>query len=165
MNTFDLAVIIALVVAVFGGFSTGLLRSVLTIIAYLVAMPIAVWVMSYVPPLDGQYASPLGHNTGFFLGAFLITGMVLGKLMRMPVDEVIGDDPSIADRLGGAALGALRVGLIATSLVVVFDRIIPVGREPAFLEGSQLRPLFSAAGKRGFQSLPPEAVAAIDRLR
>ena len=165
MNTFDLAVIIALVVAVFGGFSTGLLRSVVTIIAYLVAMPIAVWVMSYVPPLDGQYASPLGHNTGFFLGAFLITGMVLGKLMRMPVDEVIGDDPSIADRLGGAALGALRVGLIATSLVVVFDRIIPVGREPAFLEGSQLRPLFSAAGKRGFQSLPPEAVAAIDRLR
>jgi len=165
MNIFDLAVMIALVVAVFSGFSTGLLRSVLTIIAYLVAMPIAVWVMSYVPPLDGQYASPLGHNTGFFLGAFLITGMVLGKLMRMPVDEVIGDDPSIADRLGGAALGALRVGLIATSLVVVFDRIIPVGREPAFLEGSQLRPLFSAAGKRGFQSLPPEAVAAIDRLR
>ncbi|HLZ01681.1 MAG TPA: CvpA family protein [Bradyrhizobium sp.] len=165
MNTFDLAVMIGFVVAVFSGFSTGLLRSLLTIIAYIVAMPVAVWAMSYVPPLDEQYSSPLGHNTGFFLGAFLVTGMVLGKLMRMPVDEVIGDDPSIADRLGGAALGVLRVGLVATSLVVVFDRIIPVGREPAFLEGSQLRPLFSEIGKRGFQSLPPEAVAAIDRLR
>jgi membrane protein required for colicin V production len=164
MNTFDLAVMIALVVAVLGGFSTGLLRSALTITAYVVAMPIAVWVMSCVPPLDGQSSSPLGHNTGFFLGAFLIIGMVLGKLMRMPVDEAIGD-PSIADRLGGAALGVLRVGLVATSLVVVFDHIIPVGREPAFLAGSELRPLLSAAGKRGFRLLPSEAVAAIDRLR
>lgn len=165
MNTFDLAVMIGLIVAVLSGFSTGLLRSALTIIAYIVAMPVAVWVMSYVPPLDGQYASPLGHNAGFFLGAFLVAGMVLGKPMRMPVDEVVGDDPSIADRLGGAALGALRVGLIATSLVLVFDRIIPLGREPAFLEGSQLKPLFSALGQRGLRSLPPAAVAAIDRLR
>jgi membrane protein required for colicin V production len=165
MNTFDLAVIIGLVVALFGGFSTGLVRSAITIVAYLIAMPIAVWVMSYVPPLDEQYASPLGHNMGFFLGALLLIGMVLGKAARMMVDEAIGDDPGIADRLGGAALGALRVGLIATSVVLVFDRVIPVGREPAFLEGSQLRPLFSQAGKRGFRSLPPEAVAAIDRLR
>lgn len=165
MNMFDLAVFVGLLVALFGGFSTGLVRSAITIVAYLIAMPIAVAVMSYVPPLDEQYASPLGHNMGFFLGAFLLIGMVLGKFARMMVDEAIGDEPGIADRLGGAALGALRVGLIATSVVMVFDQIIPVGREPAFLEGSQLRPLFSEAGKRGFRSLPPQAVAAIKRLQ
>jgi membrane protein required for colicin V production len=167
MNTFDLAVMIGFVVAMFAGFATGLVRSAITIVAYLIAAPIAVWVMSYVPPLDDQYASasPLGHNVGFFLGAFLIIGMVFGKLARMMVNEAIGDEPGILDRLAGGALGALRVGLIATSLVLVFDRIIPVGREPKFLAGSQLRPLFSEVGKRGFQSLPPQAVAAIDRLR
>jgi len=165
MNTFDLAVFIGLMVALFSGFSTGLVRSAITILAYLVAMPMAIWVMSYVPPLDDGYASPLGHNVGFFLGAFLLIGMVLGKFARMMVNEAIGDDPGIADRLGGAALGALRVGLIATSVVLVFDRIIPAGREPSFLEGSQLRPLFSDVGKRGFRSLPHEAAAAIDRLR
>lgn len=165
MNTFDLAVLIGLAVALFSGFSTGLVRSAITILAYLLAMPIAIWIMSYVPPLDEQYTSPLGHNMGFFLGAFLLIGMVLGKFARMLVNEAIGDDPGIADRLGGAALGALRVGLIATSVVLVFDRVIPVGREPAFLKGSQLRPLFSQVGKRGFRSLPPEVVAAIDRLR
>jgi membrane protein required for colicin V production len=165
MNTFDLAVFIGLAVAVFSGFSTGLLRSAITIVAYLFAMPIAVWVMSYVPPLDDQHVSPLGHNSGFFLGAFLITGMALGKLARMMVDEAIGDDPGIADRFGGAALGALRVGLVATSVVLVFDRIIPAGREPAFLQGSQLRPIFSDVGQRGFRSLPPEVAATIDRLK
>lgn len=165
MNIFDLAVMIGLVVAVFSGFSTGLLRSAVTILAYLFAMPIAVWLMSYVPPLDEQYASPLGHNAGFFLGAFLLIGVVLGKLGRMMVDDAVGEEPGIGDRLAGAALGALRVGFVAASIVLVFDQLIPPDREPAFLAGSQLRPLFSAVAEKGLRSLPPELADTIDRLK
>ena len=165
MNVFDIAVLLGLVIAVATGFNTGLLRSAVTILAYLFAMPIAVWVMSALPPLDGEFASPLGHNWGFFLGAFLGVGMLLGKLARMALDEVMGSGAGIADRLGGAALGAVRVGLVATSVVLVFDQVIPADRQPAFLNGSQLRPLFSAAGQRGFRSLPPDVAAAIDRLK
>jgi len=165
MNVFDLVVMIGLVVAIFSGFVTGLLRSAITIVAYLFAMPIAVWVMSYVPPLDDASSSPLGHNAGFFLGAFLIIGMVLGKFARMMVDDAVGEDPGLLDRLGGGVLGAVRVGLVATSVVVVFDKLIPIDRQPAFLKDSQLRPIFSAAAQRGFQSLPPDVTAAIDRLK
>jgi len=165
MNLFDLAVMIGFVVAILGGFATGLVRSAITILAYLIAMPLAVLVMSYVPPLDEQYASPLGHNTGFFIGAFLIIGMALGKLARVIVDQTVGDEPGILDRLAGGVLGALRVGLIAISMVLVFDRIIPVGQEPGFLKGSQLRPILSEAGQRGFRSLPPDVASAIDRIK
>jgi membrane protein required for colicin V production len=165
MNKFDLAVYAGLVIAMLAGFRTGLLRSALTIVAYIFAMPIAVWVMSYVPPLDEQYRSPLPHNVGFLLGVFLIVGMVFGKFARMMVDEAVGDEIGLVDRLSGAALGALRVGLVVTSVVLVFDRLIPLGQQPAFLEGSQLRPIFSSLGQRGFRSLPHEAVAAIDHLR
>ncbi len=165
MNKFDLAVYAGLVVAMLAGFRTGLLRSAITIVAYIFAMPIAVWVMSYVPPLDEQYRSPLPHNVGFLIGVFLIAGMGIGKFARMMVDEAVGDEPGLVDRFGGAALGAVRIGLVATSVVLVFDRLIPAGRQPAFLEGSQLRPIFSSAGQRGFRSLPTEAVAAIDHLR
>ena len=121
--------------------------------------------MSYVPPLEENYNSPLMQNSGFFLGAFLVIGMVLGKLARIPIDEAIGTDIGLVDRLGGAALGAVRVGLVATSIVLVFDRIIPSYRQPAFLQDSQLRPIFSAAGQRGFRALPPELTATIDRLK
>ena len=69
--------------------------------------------------------------------------MALGKLARMAVDDAVGDEPGIADRLGGGALGAVRVGLVATSIVLVFDQLVPAGQQPAFLNGSQLRPLFS----------------------
>ena len=49
--------------------------------------------------------------------------------------------------------------------MLVFDQIVPANRQPPFLAGSQLRPLFSAVGQMGFKSLPPEVAAAIDRLK
>ena len=85
--------------------------------------------------------------------------MALGKLARMALDDAIGAEPGIGDRLGGAALGAVRVGLVAITLVLIFDQLVPVDRQPAFLTGSQLRPLFSAAGQMGFR------VAAARRRR
>lgn len=166
MNSFDIVVLLALAVAVVTGFNTGLLRSAVTILAYLVAMPIAVWAMSAIAPrLGGTFDSPVGQNWGLFLGVFLGAGMGLGKLARMALDETIGSEAGIGDRLLGAALGALRVGLVATSVMLVFDQLIPADREPAFLKGSQLRPFFSAAGQKGFRSLPPELAATIDRLK
>jgi membrane protein required for colicin V production len=43
--------------------------------------------------------------------------------------------------------------------------MIPIGSEPSFLQGSQLRPIFSQVGKKGVRSLPPEVAAAIDRIQ
>ena len=165
MNSFDIAVLLGLAIAVGTGFSTGLIRSAITILAYIVAMPITVWLMSFVPPLTANANSPLMQNAGFFLGMFLVIGMVIGKLARIPVDEAIGTDIGLVDRLGGAALGAVRVGLVATSIVLVFDQLVPSYRQPAFLQDSQLRPMFSAAGQKGVRALPPELTATIDRLK
>jgi membrane protein required for colicin V production len=166
MNSFDIAVYLGLTIAVVTGFKTGLLRSALTILAYLIAMPIALWIMSVISPrLDAGSTSPLSHGWVLFFGIFLVAGMALGKLARMALDEAIGNEAGIADRLGGAALGAVRVGLVATTCVLIFDQLLPANRQPAFLKASQLRPLFSAAGQMGFRSLPPEAAATIDRLK
>jgi membrane protein required for colicin V production len=166
MNSFDVAFYLALIVATVTGFNTGLLRSGVTILAYLFAMPIVVWIMSALAPLlDNASATPLVQSWPLFFGIFLAVGVGLGHLARTAVDEAIGSDAGLADRLGGATLGAVRVGLVATSFVLVFDQLVPVNRQPAFLNGSHLRPLFSAAGERGFRSLPPDVAATIDRLK
>ncbi len=166
MNSFDAVVYLALIVAVVTGFNAGLLRSAVTILAYLIAMPIAVWAMSLMSPeLAGKFSSPWAQNSLLFFAIFLITGMVLGKLTRMALDETIGSEAGFGDRLAGAALGAVRVGLVAITLVLIFDSRVPSDRPPAFLTGSQLRPLLSAAGQRGFRSLPPDVAAYIDRLK
>ncbi len=166
MNGFDAAVYAGLLIALVTGFNAGLLRSAVTILAYLVAMPIAVWAMSLVSPdMDGKLGSPWAQNSLLFFGIFLIAGMVLGKLMRMALDETIGHEAGIGDRLAGAVLGAVRVGLVAITLVLIFDQLVPADRQPAFLTGSQLRPLLSVAGQSGFRSLPPDVAAYVDRLR
>ena len=163
MNSFDAVVYLALVVAVTIGFNAGLLRSAVTILAYLVAMPIAVWATSLVSHDAG--ALYLMRNPLPFFGTFLAAGVVLGKLMRMAIDETVGTEAGIADRLAGAALGAVRVGLIAVSVVIVFDQLVPSDRQPFYLTGSRLRPIFSAAGRMGLNSLPPDITAYVDRLK
>jgi membrane protein required for colicin V production len=165
MSSFDAVVYVGLIVAVVTGFNAGLLRSALTILAYVFAMPIAVSATSMVSPaFAGKLDSPW-QNSVLFFGIFLIAGMVLGKIMRMTLDDAIGTETGIADRLAGAALGAVRVGLVAITLVLVFDQLVPAGRQPAFLTGSHLRPLLSTAGQKGFKSLPPDVTAYIDRLK
>jgi membrane protein required for colicin V production len=166
MNPFDAVVCIATIAAIVTGFKAGLLRSAVTILAYLIAMPTAVSMMSLVSAYtDGKADSPLAQNSPVLFGIFLITGIVLAKLMRTALDDAIGSESGIGDRLAGAALGALRVSLVAMTFVLTFDQLGPVGRQPAYLAGSVLRPLLSAAGQKGIKSLPNDVVAYIDRLK
>ena len=117
---------LALVIAVVPGFYSGLLRSAITILAYLFAMPIAIWAMTFVAPMiGGQADASWMQSWPLFFGIFLLAGMVLGKLMRMVLDEAIGPGAGIGDRLAGAALGAVRVGLVAVTLVMIFDQLVP----------------------------------------
>jgi membrane protein required for colicin V production len=166
MNSFDAVVYLGLTIAVVTGFNTGLLRSAIAILAYIAAMPIALGLMPLVSPqLEGQHALPFAQNAPLFFGIFLVIGMVLGKLVCMALDDFIGPQAGAGDRIAGAALGAVRVGLIAITVVLIFDRLVPASSLPAFMTGSRLRPLLSAAGQMGVQSLPPDLVAAIDRLK
>ncbi|MDB5500750.1 MAG: Colicin production protein [Tardiphaga sp.] len=164
MNTFDLVVYVGLAVAVVIGFRAGLLRSVVTILGYFLAMPIAVWVTSLIVPQVAN-AGVATQNSLVFFGAFLVSGIVLGSVLRMAVDDMIGPDIGIADRLAGAALGAARVGLIAVTLVLIFDQMLPANLQPSYMTDSKLRPLLSQAGQRGFKSLPPDVTAYIDKWK
>src|SRR3954471_3116852 len=108
MNSFDAVVYLGLIVAVVTGFRAGLLRSAVTILAYLIAMPIAVWVTGLiVPRLAGNAMVSNTDNSLVFFGAFLLSGLVLGTVLRMAVNDVIGHEIGIGDRLGGALLGAV----------------------------------------------------------
>jgi membrane protein required for colicin V production len=166
INPFDAAIYACLAVAVIAGFNSGLLRSVATIFGYVCAAPVAVAAMPYLTPyLVNHFKVPPAQNWLAFLAVFLAAGFVLGAMSRMVVGELTGPTVSAPDRAAGAMLGAIRIALLAVLMVAIFDRIIPPGREPAFLAGSRLRPILSAAGQQGLQSLPPDVADYIDRLK
>ena len=165
-NSFDLVIIGILPVAVVLGFQSGLLRALATILGYvcgaafaIAATPTAARILT-----EQLHVKPMADGI-VFAGVFLVAGFVVAAAMRVLVGELAGKDIGVFDRMAGAMLGAARIILLAVVLVLVFDRIIPPGREPAFLAGSQLRPILSAAGAQGLQSLPPDVVEYIDRLK
>jgi membrane protein required for colicin V production len=166
VNPFDTAVYLCLAVAIIAGFRSGLLRSMATIFGYVAAMPVAV---TAAPSLSlfliDKLKMPQAQSWAVFVGLFLIGGLLLSALLRHTVSEIAGPDVSAPDRMAGAILGALRVGLLAVLIVLIFDRIIPAGREPAFLADSRLRPILSIAAQQGLKSLPPDVADYIDRLK
>lgn len=166
MNLFDIVVWAALISAAVTGFRAGLLRSAVTILAYLIAMPTAVFLASLVSTSSATtLASQAPQNSPVLFGIFLLTGIMMAKFARMALEDAIGPDAGIGDRLAGAALAIVRTGLVAVTFVMTFDQLSSSGRQPAYLASSQLRPLLSTVGQKGFNSLPPSAVAYIDRLK
>jgi len=166
MNTFDAAVAAVAVLAAVMGFMSGLLRSLAAILAYLIAAPIAV---ALTPRLTafifGQSTMPPDRTWIVLFVVFAALGLFISVLLRKLVDELAGEDIGVFDRIAGAALSAVRIFLVAVLIVVVFDRLIPADRQPAFLMGSKLRPYLSAAGQRSLQTLPPEIVDYIDSIK
>ena len=90
---------------------------------------------------------------------------MLGVILRFAISEVAGANIGIGDRMAGAFFGAVRILLLAVLLVLIFDRIIPADRQPAFLADLKLRPILSMAGQQGLRSPPPEIAETIDRLK
>jgi membrane protein required for colicin V production len=165
MNAFDAVVAAVAILAVVLGFNAGLLRSLATILGYLIAAPLAIAITPYVTAFAlGQSVSP---DKAWLVPVvvFVAAGIVVSALLRVVVGEFVGPEVGAFDRLAGAALGAVRIFLIAVLIVVVFDRIIPADRQPQFLIGSKLRPYLSAAGRAGLRSLPPEIEDYIDRVK
>ena len=166
MNPFDAAITLLALFAIVTGFNAGLLRSLATILAYLIAAPFALALTPSVTAFLATRRDLTPDMAGFVpLVVLLAVGIVFSALMRGAVGALAGEHPPFIDRLLGALLGAARIGLIAVLLVLVFERIIPAGREPAWLATSQLRPYLAAAGADGLSALPPEAVDYIDRLK
>lgn len=166
MNSFDAAVSVCLLVAIIAGFRSGLLRSLATIFGYVAAMPVAVAAAPYIVSAGSSklHLSPVGNWIAIF-AVFVMLGLALSALLRLGISEITGPDVNIADRAGGATLGAVRVMLLAALMVLIFDRMIPADRQPDFLATSRLRPILSVAAKSGLKSMPPEMAGYIDRLK
>jgi membrane protein required for colicin V production len=165
MNIFDAVVYALLIVAIATGYRAGFLRSLATILGYAIALPIAVAGTLYVTPAVSTAATASWHGSLAFFVNFLLAGLLFGAMMRSAVNAMIGPSVDLPDRLLGSLFGAIRIGLIAVTVVLVFDRIIPPDREPAFLVGSRVRPVLSIAGQHGLKTLPPDVIAYIDQLK
>ena len=166
MNIFDAAIWAFVALAIIMGFNSGLLRSLATILGYVIAAPFALGVAPALSRFLAQTMNlPPSYNGVVLAFNLIVAGILMGALLRRAIGDVTGPQVGLLDRITGALLGAGRVALMAVLIVVIFDRIIPPGRQPAFLAQSQLYPYLSTAGKAGMQALPRDVIDYIDRLK
>ena len=93
MNIFDAVVLGFTLLAIGFGFHAGLLRSLATILGYVVAAPFAVAV---TPPLAfyfvGRAELSNGRGALVLFGVFLVSGMLFSALLRRAVSEMAGGE-------------------------------------------------------------------------
>jgi membrane protein required for colicin V production len=148
------------------GFKSGLLRSLATVLGYIIAAPVGVGVAPALSVFLAQrFDMPPSYDGRVMALSIVAAGMVFSALLRRAVNDVTGPQVSLPDRIAGALVGVVRIGFLGVLFVVIFDRIIPQGHQPAFLAQSSLYPYLSAAGQAGMKALPPEVMDYIDRLK
>src|SRR5215475_4244992 len=99
MNSFDAVISAIAVVVVVTGYRLGLLRSLATILGYLIAAPLAVALSPYLIALAFGRAGASAANVCFIvILTFLALGIAISALLRTVVAEFIDPDVSMFDR-------------------------------------------------------------------
>jgi hypothetical protein len=97
MNPFDAVVYAVAVIAVLVGFNAGLLRSLATILGYLIAAPLAVAIAPRAMALMPNLVPP-SQAWLVPLGVFLLAGELVSALLRSAVSGFAGNEISLVDR-------------------------------------------------------------------
>jgi membrane protein required for colicin V production len=157
VTNFDYGVLLILGASVLIGLFRGLVKEVLSLIAYVAAFACA---MRY-GPLVFEWLAPHIDNTalrfglaygGVFIGVLLLVGLI-NMALAMAI-KATGLTP--ADRGLGALFGVVR-GLAIILALVVAAGFTPLPKEP-WWTGATFSPL-AEQGVRAIKSLVPEPVA------
>jgi membrane protein required for colicin V production len=140
MNWLDIFLGATIAISTAAGFARGFLRIGIGLAATVLAFVAASWLYADAGAWAIPYTSSRGvaNLVGYLLvfTGILIAGSIAGRIAAK-VFKWIG--LSWLDRLGGAALGALRGGLIALIVVLAVAAFLP-GSPPPALQGSRVAP-------------------------
>src|SRR5437763_1768394 len=100
MNPFDIAICLGLAAFMGLGFYAGLLRTLASILGYVVASPIAIAATSSISPALAGDATPVwARNFVLFFVVLLAVGGVIAHFMRHGVKELFGEQVDMAQAL------------------------------------------------------------------
>lgn len=127
----DLAIIVALAVGVFAGFTQGIIRYVLNCLAVIVAFIVAAQLKGPMHDLLSFWAAFTPEGRELLIFVLLFFGFVIGgwfairalyRRTRLPIVRQL-------DELGGAIFGLIFVALVISFHLVVYDSFFLGGGE------------------------------------
>jgi len=165
MTLFDLVAIIMLLVSALIGLVRGALREMMTVVAFIFAVLVAVFGLRFTGPIARQAIEPdWAGNAAAILVVFvacyiLVRVLGAGLQNRVHQTETLG----AVDRAIGVGFGLFR-GLVALGVFhLVFHAATPPDRVPQWISGAALYPLSKTCAK-ALSKLAPEGSAVAGKL-
>jgi len=162
MNWLDVAIVIVIAWFTFAAFGAGIIREVVTVIAFLVAVLAAGF---YYDDLAENVLLFIDDDTAANVAAFVVLfgSVVLGGQLAATLLKRMASLLRLGwlDHLAGAALGLLK-GLILVEMFLILFTTFPYLGLDGTIRGSAIAPLFLDGGPVLLKLLPGKFDDAVD---
>jgi membrane protein required for colicin V production len=157
VTAFDAVVLGVLLLSGLLALVRGFVREALSVAAFVAAALAALWMLPVLrEPVRGivqpNWAADGAALIAVFLLVFLAVTMVTTSIAKQLGR---GDEPGMADRIGGLAFGVARGLVILALFVIAWTAIVPADRPARWLTEARLYPLISSTAL-ALQELAPE---------
>ena len=165
MTQFDLIAIVILGVSALIGFARGALRELTTVIAFVLAVAIALLALRLTGPMARHWLHPAWvGNVAALLAGFLVSYIairIVGAGLTRSVHEVraLGG----IDRIAGLGIGLIRGFVVLGVFQMVFSAATPRERMPPWIAHAVLYPAVSDSAK-ALKALEPGGLAVAGKL-
>jgi membrane protein required for colicin V production len=157
VTLFDFIAAVILLVSGVVGFVRGAAREVLTVVAFILAVVVAVLGLRFTGPIAREAIHPgvLANTIAIlvvFAAAYILFRVLGSGLTRtIHAAEPLG----VLDRVIGVGFGLVRALVLLGVFYLVFNAATPAERAPSWIKDAKLYPLASASG-RLLMTLAPE---------
>ena len=165
MTLFDFIAILIILVSCVVGFIRGAAREVISIIALVVAVALAVLSLHFSGPIARHAIHPnvLANSVAilvvFILAYILLKVLGSGLARRVQNTEALGG----VDRVVGGVFGLLRALVVLGVFYLAFNAATPAERVPHWIKDARLYPL-AAASDHVLMALEPEGSAIAGKV-
>jgi membrane protein required for colicin V production len=165
VTQFDLIAIGILAASGLIGFARGAVREVTTILAFVLAVAIALFSLRFTGPLTRHFLHPAWvGNVVALLAGFVISYMAV-RLAGAGLTRTIHGVGSLGslDRIGGLGIGLIRGFVILGVFQLVFTAATPRERMPHWISHAALYPAATDSAE-ALAALEPEGLAVAGKL-
>jgi len=165
VTQFDLIAIVILAVSGLIGFARGALRELITIVAFVVAVAIALFALRFTGPVARHWLHPAWvGNVAALLAGFLVSYIAI-RIAGAGLTRSIHDVGVLGgiDRAAGVGIGLIRGFVILGVFQMVFSAATPRERMPPWISHAVFYPI-AAGSADALKALEPGGLALAGKL-
>jgi membrane protein required for colicin V production len=165
VTQFDLIALLILAASGLIGFARGALRELTTLVAFVAAVAISLFILRFTGPFARHFVHPVWlANAAALLLGFLVSYMAV-RMIGAGISRSVHDVHALSglDRVAGLGIGLVRGFVVLGVFQLVIVAATPPDRMPKWISHAALYSVAADSGK-ALKALEPEGLALAGKL-